>query len=138
VSVLTTGLVLILLVPVPGRGLDVHSLVLPGAEVIGALVGIEAGEHARQVLGVLKILGKDRSGVGIGHHVIAKVLFAPRTLTSITHWNPTEWHSATFDPSMRMQSEFCKSCWKVVAPPRPKLVPRLGTVVARRAGRSNA
>ena len=27
-----------------------------------------------------------------------------------------------------MQSEFCKSCWKVVAPPRPKLVPRLGTV----------
>jgi len=29
---------------------------------------------------------------------------------------------------MRMQSEFCRSCWNVVAPPRPKLVPRPGTV----------
>jgi hypothetical protein len=27
-----------------------------------------------------------------------------------------------------MQSEFCRSCWNVVAPPRPKLVPKLGTV----------
>jgi len=27
-----------------------------------------------------------------------------------------------------MQSAFCRSCWKVVAPPRPKLVPKLGTV----------
>jgi hypothetical protein len=27
-----------------------------------------------------------------------------------------------------MQSAFCRSCWNVVAPPRPKLVPRLGTV----------
>ena len=53
---------------------------------------------------------------------------APRALASITHWNPTGWHSAMFDPSIRMQSEFCRSCWKVVAPPRPKLVPRPGTV----------
>jgi hypothetical protein len=27
-----------------------------------------------------------------------------------------------------MQSEFCRSCWKVVAPPRPNEVPRPGTV----------
>jgi hypothetical protein len=27
-----------------------------------------------------------------------------------------------------MQSECCRSCWKVVAPPRPNEVPRLGTV----------
>jgi hypothetical protein len=32
------------------------------------------------------------------------------------------------EPSMMMQSEFCRSCWKPVAPPRPKLVPRPGTV----------
>jgi hypothetical protein len=29
---------------------------------------------------------------------------------------------------MRMQSEFCRSCWKVVAPPRPNEAPRPGTV----------
>ena len=29
---------------------------------------------------------------------------------------------------MTMQSEFTRSCWKFVAPPRPKLVPRPGTV----------
>ena len=29
---------------------------------------------------------------------------------------------------MTMQSAFERSCWKVVAPPRPKLVPRPGTV----------
>jgi len=49
-------------------------------------------------------------------------------LASMTHWNPTGWHSAMLEPWMMMQSEFCRSCWKVVAPPRPKLVPRLGTV----------
>jgi hypothetical protein len=27
-----------------------------------------------------------------------------------------------------MQSEFCRSCWNVVAPPRPNEVPRPGTV----------
>jgi hypothetical protein len=27
-----------------------------------------------------------------------------------------------------MQSAFIRSCWKVVAPPRPNEVPRLGTV----------
>jgi hypothetical protein len=29
---------------------------------------------------------------------------------------------------IRMQSEFCRSCWNVVAPPRPNEVPRPGTV----------
>ncbi len=29
---------------------------------------------------------------------------------------------------MRMQSAFCRSCWKPVAPPRPNVVPRPGTV----------
>ena len=53
---------------------------------------------------------------------------APRAFASITHWNPTGWHSAMFEPSMTMQSAFCRSCWNVVAPPRPKLVPRPGTV----------
>jgi hypothetical protein len=33
-----------------------------------------------------------------------------------------------FEPWMMMQSEFARSCWKLVAPPRPKLVPRPGTV----------
>ena len=54
--------------------------------------------------------------------------FAPRSLASITHWNPTGWHSAMFEPMITMQSAFCRSCWKVVAPPRPNEVPRLGTV----------
>ncbi len=33
-----------------------------------------------------------------------------------------------FEPMITMQSENCRSCWKVVAPPRPKDVPKLGTV----------
>ena len=54
--------------------------------------------------------------------------FAPRAFASMTHWNPTGCASAMFEPSMTMQSEFCRSCRKEVAPPRPKLVPRPGTV----------
>jgi len=53
---------------------------------------------------------------------------APRRLASITHWKPTGWFSAMFDPMITMQSEFWRSCWKLVAPPRPNEVPRLGTV----------
>ena len=30
--------------------------------------------------------------------------FAPRALASITHWKPTGWHSAMFEPWMTMQS----------------------------------
>jgi hypothetical protein len=33
-----------------------------------------------------------------------------------------------FDPSMTMQSALARSCWKLVAPPRPNEVPRPGTV----------
>jgi hypothetical protein len=56
------------------------------------------------------------------------MIVAPRSFASITHWNPTGWHSAMFEPMMRMQSEFCRSCWNVVAPPLPNDVPKLGTV----------
>ena len=56
------------------------------------------------------------------------ITFAPRSLASITHWNPTGWFSAMFEPMITMQSEFCRSCWKSVAPPRPNEVPRPGTV----------
>jgi hypothetical protein len=34
-----------------------------------------------------------------------------------------------FDPWIRMQSEFWRSCRNVVAPPRPNEVPRPGTVL---------
>ena len=56
------------------------------------------------------------------------ITFAPRSLASITHWKPTGCCSAMFEPMIRMQSEFWRSCWKVVAPPRPNEVPRPGTV----------
>ena len=56
------------------------------------------------------------------------MILAPRYLASITHWNPTGWHSAMLEPWMMMQSALARSCWKFVAPPRPKLVPRPGTV----------
>ena len=53
---------------------------------------------------------------------------APRRFASTTHWNPTGCASAMFEPWMTMQSALARSCWKSVAPPRPKLVPRPGTV----------
>ena len=56
------------------------------------------------------------------------MILAPRRFASIGHRNPTGWHSAMFEPMITMQSENCRSCWKVVAPPRPKDVPKLGTV----------
>jgi hypothetical protein len=61
-------------------------------------------------------------------HVSTWMTVAPLRLASTTHWNPTGWHSAMFDPMITMQSEFCRSCWNVVAPPRPNDVPRPGTV----------
>jgi hypothetical protein len=57
------------------------------------------------------------------------ITLAPRCLASTTHWNATGWHSAMFDPWMRMQSELARSPGKVVAPPRPNEVPKLGTVL---------
>ena len=56
------------------------------------------------------------------------ITVAPRALASTTHWKPTGWHSAMFEPWMRMQSALIMSPGNVVAPPRPKLVPRPGTV----------
>lgn len=53
---------------------------------------------------------------------------APRAFASITHWKPTGWHSAMLEPWITMQSALARSCWNVVAPPRPKEVPKLGTV----------
>jgi hypothetical protein len=55
-------------------------------------------------------------------------IFAPRSLASMTHWKPTGWASAMLEPMMTMQSAFARSCWLFVAPPRPKEVPRPGTV----------
>jgi hypothetical protein len=34
------------------------------------------------------------------------MIFAPRFLASMTHRKPTGWHSAKFEPSITMQSEF--------------------------------
>ena len=56
------------------------------------------------------------------------MMVAPFSRAFITQRNPTGWHSAMFDPSITMQSACCRSCWKVVAPPRPNDVPKLGTV----------
>ncbi len=56
------------------------------------------------------------------------MILAPRAFASITHWKPTGWHSAMFEPWMTMQSAFARSCCDVVAPPRPNEAPRLGTV----------
>ena len=56
------------------------------------------------------------------------ITFAPRSFASITHWKPTGWHSAMFEPSITMQSAFSRSCRFVVAPPRPNEAPRPGTV----------
>jgi hypothetical protein len=53
---------------------------------------------------------------------------APRSLASITHWKPTGWFSAMFEPMIVITSALARSCWEVVAPPRPNVVPRLGTV----------
>ena len=36
---------------------------------------------------------------------------APRALASITHWKPTGWASAMFEPMMMMQSALTRSCW---------------------------
>ena len=56
------------------------------------------------------------------------ITFAPRFLASITHWKPTGWHSAMFEPWMMMRSALAMSWRDWVAPPRPKEAPRLGTV----------
>jgi len=57
------------------------------------------------------------------------MMVAPRSFAFITHRKPTGWASAMDEPSIKMQSALARSCWAVVAPPRPKLVPRPGTVL---------
>ena len=56
------------------------------------------------------------------------ITLAPRCCASTTHWKPTGWASAMLEPWMMMQSALARSAVKPVAPPRPKLVPRPGTV----------
>ena len=53
---------------------------------------------------------------------------APRSLAFVTQRNPTGCASAICEPSITMQSAFWRSCWKLVAPPRPNEDPRPGTV----------
>jgi hypothetical protein len=57
------------------------------------------------------------------------MIVAPRSFAFITHRNPTGCASAIDEPSIKMQSAFARSCCAVVAPPRPKEVPRPGTVL---------
>ena len=52
---------------------------------------------------------------------------APRRCASTTKRNPTGWFSAMLEPISMMQSELARSHSAMVAAPRPKEVPRLGT-----------
>ena len=77
----------------------------------------------------------DRSGTWTSAIALVRVnlgstwkTVAPRRCASTTHWNPTGCCSAMFEPWIVMTSALARSCWKVVAPPRPNEVPRLGTV----------
>jgi hypothetical protein len=54
--------------------------------------------------------------------------FAPFLLAIIGCLKPTGWASAILEPSIKIQSEFCRSCKLVVAPPLPYVMPRPGTV----------
>ena len=56
------------------------------------------------------------------------MIVAPRSFAFMTQRNPTGCASAMPLPSIRTQSAFCRSCRKLVAPPRPNEVPRPGTV----------
>ncbi len=51
-----------------------------------------------------------------------------RVFACITQRKATGWHSAMFEPMIRMLSACFMSMAKVVAPPRPNEVPRPGTV----------
>jgi hypothetical protein len=56
------------------------------------------------------------------------MIVAPRSRAFITQRNATGCASAMDEPWMRMQSEFCRDRGESVAPPRPYVVPRPGTV----------
>ena len=53
--------------------------------------------------------------------------FFGRVRACITQRKATGWHSAMFDPMMRMQSECLSSEGGLVAAPRPNVAPRPGT-----------
>src|SRR5438094_789219 len=57
------------------------------------------------------------------------ITVAPRSLAFMTQRKPTGCASAIDEPSIKMQSALARSCCAVVAPPRPKEVPRPGTVL---------
>ena len=56
------------------------------------------------------------------------MIFAPRSRAFIAQREPTGWASISAEPWIQTQSAIWKSCWKLVAPPRPNEVPRPGTV----------
>ena len=56
------------------------------------------------------------------------MIFAPRSRAFMTQREPTGCASTRDEPWTQTQSAFWKSCWKLVAPPRPNEVPRPGTV----------
>src|SRR5579883_2105962 len=62
-----------LLLPVACRRLGRPAFVLPAAGVVAALLLIEAGEEAVEVLGVAELLADDRRAVGVRHDVLAEV-----------------------------------------------------------------
>jgi hypothetical protein len=53
---------------------------------------------------------------------------APRSRAFMTQRNATGWASAIDEPWIRMQSELIRDRGESVAPPRPNVVPRPGTV----------
>ena len=56
------------------------------------------------------------------------MIFAPRSRAFMAQREPTGCASISAEPWTQTQSAFWKSCWKLVAPPRPNEVPRPGTV----------
>src|SRR5699024_4659540 len=123
----------------------------PAAVVVGAGVGVVAGEQPAEVLRVGVLLGDQRRGVGVRLDVLPEEQLGlehvpdhaaevhgtrgstgrarpPRICASITPGKATGWASARCDPSWAMRSELARSCTDCVAPPRPNEAPRPGTV----------
>ena len=156
------------LVAPPGR----RGLAAPrtATRVVGAGLGVEAGEQPVEVLGVPEVLAQDRRArwcrrttysrnarpfsstwlidaaeerdvaagaqrdVHVGHRARAgepRVDVDHLRAARLGLHHPLEAHrvaSAMLEPWMTMQSALARSCWKLVAPPRPNEVPRPGTV----------
>ncbi len=55
------------------------------------------------------------------------MMVAPFSLACRTKRKAIGWFSAMFEPIIMTQSALARSHWAVVAAPRPKLVPKLGT-----------